>query len=91
MIGGGQMCGFLIGHCFQLESLVSYHNFGYEGGSRNQHLKLKSLKYIGRVIKYFFPKYDWAVAGYELCNTTRLVPQYFMLIVVIEYMVNLVH
>ena len=36
-------------------------------------------------------KYDWAVAGYELCNTIRLVPQYFMLIVVIEYMVNLVH
>ena len=26
----------------------------------------------------------------ELCNI-RLVPQYFMLIVVIEYMVNLVH
>ena len=52
---------------------------------------LKTGVSFKKVIKYSFPKYDWAVAGYELCNTTRLVPQYFVLVVVIEYMVNLVH
>ena len=25
------------------------------------------------VLSLFFAKYDWAVAGYELCNTIRLV------------------